>query len=87
MVGQLTREATNLPDLGKLTEKYFEGHMQKTRNHQVAGPSEWDRWKTFGTRIKKRTLYDGDYVTTVTKVTNRFYPLYPSPAILVSTLS
>lgn len=29
MVGQLTREATNLPDLGKLTEKYFEGHMQK----------------------------------------------------------
>ena len=37
MVGQLTREATNLPDLGKLTKKYFEGHMQKPRNHQVAG--------------------------------------------------
>lgn len=72
--------ASNPQKLCKLTN-------DKTRNHQVAGPSEWDRWKTFGTRIKKRTLYDGDYVTTVTKVTNRFYPLYPSPAILVSTLS
>ena len=40
MVGQLTREATNLPNLGKLTEKHFEVHMQKTRNHQVAG----DTW-------------------------------------------
>jgi len=37
MVGQLTLEATNLPNLGKLTKKYFEGHMQKTRNHQGAG--------------------------------------------------
>ena len=29
----------------------------------------------------------GDYKTTVTKMSSKFYPLYPSPAILVSTLS